>query len=128
MRILFLYPNINTRNGLHYPHGVGALAAVCAHAGHEPAVRLLERMPTRDQWLADLESVSPDLLVCGFGSNQWRYAAYLMDWTRRAGCPVLAGATVVGAAATSSTSTRPATTSQAPGWSAELSAVGTRVT
>jgi len=91
MRVLLVYPNIATRNGPHYPHGLGALAAVLAEGGHEPVVRLVEVMPTREEWLKDLAVVAPDFVACSFGSHQWRHARALLGWSRQAGHRVLAG-------------------------------------
>jgi radical SAM superfamily enzyme YgiQ (UPF0313 family) len=91
MRILFLYPNVGTRNGTHYPHGIGALAAAAASAGHEVAVRLPETVPTADAWRADLADWRPELLACGFSSHQWPIARALMQQARDAGVRVVAG-------------------------------------
>lgn len=91
MKILLVYPNIDTRNGLHYPHGLGSLAAVAERAGHEPVVRLVQAMPAQDAWVRELEAIDPDLTAFGFGSNQWWAARELMAWTRRTGRPVLSG-------------------------------------
>ena len=91
MRVLLVYPNVETRNGPHYPHGLGSLAGVLAEAGHEPVIRLFEHPPQRQSWLAELESIQPDLVACSFGSHQWPFARDLMAWSRQAGWPILAG-------------------------------------
>ncbi|NLH51112.1 MAG: radical SAM protein [Myxococcales bacterium] len=91
MRILLVVPNIATRNGLHYPHGLGALAAGLAAAGHEPVVSLPQEMLTRESWRLELRAAAPDWLACGFSSHQWPFARQLMAWAREAGVPVLAG-------------------------------------
>jgi len=91
MHILLTYPNIGTRNGPHYPHGVGSLAAAATAAGHKVHVRLLEQMPDREQWQAILDESQPDLHACSFGSHQWPYARELMTWTREDEIPTLAG-------------------------------------
>jgi len=91
MKILLVYPNIDTRNGLHYPHGLGSLAAAAARAGHEPVVRLVQNMPDRAAWSAEVTALDPGLVAFGFGSNQWAAARELMSWTRQTGRPVLAG-------------------------------------
>ncbi len=91
MRVLLVYPNIGTRNGLHYPHGVGALAAALADHGHEPLVRLVEKPPTKEEWWRELARLQPSLVAFSFGSHQWRHARRLMGWAREAGHPVLAG-------------------------------------
>jgi hypothetical protein len=92
MRILLVYPNVGTRNGPHYPHGLGALAAVAARAGHEVRTLLPTAMPDESSFLKTLSEWPPELAAFSFSSHQWKYARRLMGWTRRAGVPVLAGA------------------------------------
>jgi len=91
MRILLVYPNVGTRNGPHYPHGLGALAAVAARAGHEVRTLLPTAMPDESSFLKTLSEWPPELAAFSFSSHQWKYARRLMGWTRRAGVPVLAG-------------------------------------
>ncbi len=91
MRILLVYPNVGTHNGPHYPHGLGALAAVAARAGHEVHTLLPATMPAESSFLQTLRAWPPELAAFGFSSHQWKYARRLMSWARRAGVPVLAG-------------------------------------
>ena len=91
MHVLFVYPNIDTQNAVHYPHGIGALAAVLAAAGHEVSVRLIQEMPAEESWKQQLASLEPDLLACGFCSHQWSFARRLMTWAKEVGVAVVAG-------------------------------------
>lgn len=92
MRILFVYPNISTGNGLHYNHGIGALSATLKQAGHHAELITLEQEPEDREFLAGISRADPDLVAVSFGSHQWKQVRRLSDLVNRElNLPVLAG-------------------------------------
>lgn len=73
MKILFVYPNINTGNGPHYVHGLGSLISVCRQAGCETGLLYLDEELTN----AQLDEISlrekPNIVAFGFTTHQVPY-------------------------------------------------------
>jgi len=90
MKILFVYPNINTRNGLHYPHGIGALAAVSQENRHDPKVWIIDRAVDSTKIKTRLARENPDFVALGFSSHQFHYAREIAGIAKSEGFVTLA--------------------------------------
>lgn len=81
MRIMLLYPDIDTLTPIYYQLGVGSLAATLKAAGHEPR---FERVPqlNRQKLMAAIKEFDPQLI--GFSSVyvQWRYVRQMAAWIK----------------------------------------------
>lgn len=92
MKVLFVYPNVATGNGLHYQHGIGMLSASLRANGHETALLDLEELPEPGSFLEAVGAEKPGLVAFSFGSHQWshvrRFSSLVKD---ELGLPTLAG-------------------------------------
>ncbi|NLV25070.1 MAG: B12-binding domain-containing radical SAM protein [Deltaproteobacteria bacterium] len=86
MKILFFYPNSGSQLGFNY--GVAYLAAVLKEAGHEVVFRQLCEdlgpLPGKEELIAYVREVAPQIIGFSVVTNQWRYAAELAGWLREA--------------------------------------------
>ncbi|MFT6363927.1 MAG: radical SAM superfamily enzyme YgiQ (UPF0313 family), partial [Planctomycetota bacterium] len=84
MRILFVYPNLNTQMGFN--QGLAMISAFLKRAGHETRlVNLNENLPpvpTREQILADIREWKPAVLAASTLSQQYAEARDLVSWLR----------------------------------------------
>ncbi|MEM2914332.1 MAG: radical SAM protein, partial [Candidatus Bathyarchaeia archaeon] len=74
MKILFVYPNIRTRNGPHYQHGVGSLISVLKRAEHEVKLAYLQEFDDLKSLPELVKKFRPELACLSFGTNQWQIA------------------------------------------------------
>lgn len=81
MRVLLVYPDIDTHTPIYFQIGVGSLSAVLKADGHE--TRFL-RVPEldREQFLQDVREWEPDLI--GFSSVfvQWKFVKQMARWIK----------------------------------------------
>jgi radical SAM superfamily enzyme YgiQ (UPF0313 family) len=91
MKLLLVYPNINTGNGPHYPHGVGALAAACKSKGHDVAVWMVDHEVTSEKAAEVFRSHAPDWVGFSFSSHQWTYVTKLATVAKQCGLSTIAG-------------------------------------
>ena len=86
MKILFIFPNVNSQLGFHY--GISHLSAVLRQAGHQTELlQLCEEigpLPTESEFKAKLNEISPDVIGFSVVTNQWPYAKKLAFWAREA--------------------------------------------
>lgn len=84
MRILFVYPNLNTQMGFN--HGLAVISACLKADGHETRlVNLNENLPpvpTRDAVLADVLAWRPRIIAASCLSQQYEEARGLVEWLR----------------------------------------------
>ena len=84
MRILFVYPNLNTQMGFN--QGLAMISAFLKRAGHETRlVNLNENLPpvpTREQILAEIREWQPAVLAASTLSQQYAEARDLVAWLR----------------------------------------------
>ena len=84
MKVLFLYPNLNTQMGFN--HGLAMISAFLKAAGH--ATRLvnlnenLPPVPSRDQILSDVLAWRPAVIAASCLSQQYQEARCLVAWLR----------------------------------------------
>jgi len=74
MKVLFVYPNIKTRNGPHYQHGTGLLISVLKRANHEVKLAYLQDEKDLQALPEFIKSYQPNLVAISFGTNQWQIA------------------------------------------------------
>jgi len=84
MKVLFIYPNAGSQLGFNY--GVAHISAVLKKAGHEVKFWQmcddLGPLPTKEEFIASLIDLSPDVVGFSVVTNQWQYALELASWTR----------------------------------------------
>ncbi|HOD28063.1 MAG TPA: radical SAM protein [Syntrophales bacterium] len=94
MKVLFVYPNVGSQLGFNY--GVSSLSALLKAAGHEVAFRQmcedLGPLPSKDEFIAWLKDIDPDVIGFSVVTNQWPYARELAVWCREAtSAPLVCG-------------------------------------
>ena len=91
MKLVLLYPDINTIQFPHFQHGIAWLAAVVKKGGHQVELIYLDRERDDAELLAEVSGRSPDVIAFSSTTQQWlftrRYAAAL----RRLGKPIVIG-------------------------------------
>ncbi len=84
MRVLFVYPNLNTQMGFN--QGLAMISAFLKRAGHETRlVNLNENLPpvpTREQIFAEIREWNPGVLAASTLSQQYAEARELVTWLR----------------------------------------------
>jgi radical SAM superfamily enzyme YgiQ (UPF0313 family) len=84
MRVLFVYPNLNTQMGFN--QGLAMISAFLKRAGHETRlVNLNENLPpvpTREEILAEIRAWNPGVLAASTLSQQYAEARDLVAWLR----------------------------------------------
>lgn len=85
MRVLFVYPNLNTQMGFN--QGLAMISAFLKRAGHETRlVNLNENLPpvpTREEILAEIRAWNPGVLAASTLSQQYAEARDLVAWLRK---------------------------------------------
>jgi len=84
MRVLFVYPNLNTQMGFN--HGLAMISAFLKRAGHETRlVNLNENLPpvpTREEILRDILAWKPGVIAASCLSQQYGESLELVRWLR----------------------------------------------
>lgn len=84
MRVLFVYPNLNTQMGFN--HGLAMISACLKARGHETRlVNLNENLPpvpSRDEILRDVLQWKPRIVAASCLSQQYQEAQELVAWLR----------------------------------------------
>ncbi|MDE0897334.1 MAG: cobalamin-dependent protein, partial [Planctomycetota bacterium] len=85
MRVLFVYPNLNTQMGFN--QGLAMISSFLKRAGHETRlVNLNENLPpvpTREEILAEIRAWKPGVLAASTLSQQYAEARDLVAWLRK---------------------------------------------
>lgn len=91
MKLVLLYPDINTIQFPHFQHGIAWLAAVVKKGGHQVELIYLDRERDDAELAADVAGRTPDVVAFSSTTQQWlftrRYAAAL----RPLGKPMVIG-------------------------------------
>lgn len=74
MKIFFVYPNVKTKNGPHYQHGVGSLISALKQANHEVRLAYLQEESDLKSLSELVKKYQPNLAALSFGTNQWQIA------------------------------------------------------
>ncbi len=85
MRIHFIYTNIGTCNDPHYHSGIGQLSALARRQGWESGLSNYHRIPSREQFVADLRAADADLYAFSSTTIQWPIISEMAAWAREAG-------------------------------------------
>lgn len=84
MKILFIYPNVDSQPGFNY--GLAHMAAVLKEHGHQVELwhlcEALASLPGKEQFQAQVVSLQPDIIGFSVVTNQWAYARELAQWSR----------------------------------------------
>jgi anaerobic magnesium-protoporphyrin IX monomethyl ester cyclase len=75
VKILFIYPNIQTGEAPHFVNGVAALSAYIKERGHQAELLFLDHFPAKGELQQRIIDISPDLIGFSTGSNQWQFVA-----------------------------------------------------
>ena len=94
MKILFIYPNVDTQLGFNY--GVAHMSALLKEAGHDVTLlQLCEELaplPSQQEYIDHIEKEAPDLIGFSVVTNQWGYTRKLARWSRKAtNVPLICG-------------------------------------
>jgi radical SAM superfamily enzyme YgiQ (UPF0313 family) len=73
MKILFIYPDISTRNNRFMPYGIAALSAVLKKGGHETELLYIRDDVSNDEVWAHIASSNPGLVAFSVVTLQWRF-------------------------------------------------------
>lgn len=81
MRVLLVYPDIDTHTPIYFQIGVGSLSAVLKAEGHETRFLRVAELD-REQFLSDVRGWEPDLI--GFSSVfvQWKFVKQMARWLK----------------------------------------------
>lgn len=74
MKLLLIYPDINTIQFPHYQHGLAWISAVIKKAGHQLELLYLDRELEDDEFIARVAAHDPDLVAFSSTTQQWLYA------------------------------------------------------
>jgi radical SAM superfamily enzyme YgiQ (UPF0313 family) len=81
MKLILLYPDINTIQFPHFQHGIAWLSAVVKKGGHQVELIYLDRERDDDDLAAEVAAKSPDVIAFSATTQQWlftrRYAKAL---------------------------------------------------
>ncbi len=102
MKILFIYPNVNSQLGFNY--GVAQMSAILKKAGHQVTLwqfcEDLAPLPTQGQFKKDIVTGEFDIIGFSVVTTQWEYTAKLAKWIKEVvNTPLICGgihATVAG--------------------------------
>ena len=87
MKICFVYPDIDgtERYGARkFYHGLGYISAVLKRAGHETTLIYLQREPTAESFVSEVEAQSPDILAFSSTTHQHRFVERCAGWAKAA--------------------------------------------
>jgi len=92
VKVLFLYTDIGTYLGPHYPHGIGYLSAMLKPAGHRTALLWIEQDPGREALIEQVRGEQPDLIGLSMLTNQFHHLRRFAEWIHQdLGLPIIAG-------------------------------------
>ena len=74
MRLLLIYPDINTNQFPHFQHGLAWISAVAKQGGHQVELLYLDREWADEELIAEVKRRSPDLVAFSSTTQQWLYA------------------------------------------------------
>jgi anaerobic magnesium-protoporphyrin IX monomethyl ester cyclase len=87
MRVCFVYPDIGGvehYGTLKFYHGIGYLSSVLKQAGHETSLIYLQKEPTREAFLADIQARKPDLVAFSSTTHQHPFVEQCAAWLKAA--------------------------------------------
>ncbi len=91
MRVLFVYPNIDTHTPIYYYIGTGSLSAVLRQEGHQTWFLPVEEL-NKQAFLEAVGGFNPDLVAFSSVYIQWRYVKQLCRWIKEEfPRPIIAG-------------------------------------
>ena len=73
MKVLFIYHNIDTKNIMHFPYGIGILSAFLREHGHETDLLYIQDDVSDDALLSHIGLFDPDLVGFSTVTLQWQY-------------------------------------------------------
>ncbi len=85
MRVCFVYPDIagvEHYGAIKYYHGIGYLSSVLKQAGHETALIYLQQEPTRDEFIAQVQTIAPHVVAFSSTTHQHPFAEKCASWIK----------------------------------------------
>ncbi|MFX0136632.1 MAG: cobalamin-dependent protein, partial [Candidatus Hodarchaeota archaeon] len=79
MRVLFIYPNINTIYS-NWNYGIACLSAVLKRGGHETSLLNLTRL---NELPIKIKNFKFDMIAISSSSNQWPYSKQIAKYLKR---------------------------------------------
>ena len=83
MKILFVYPNIESGNHIHVQPGLAVLSAILKQDGHETGLIDLSYQMVREEFQEKVRLYDPDLVAFSATTHQWQFAQKYADWVKK---------------------------------------------
>ena len=74
MKVLLIYPDINTTQFYHYQHGLAWISAVLKKAGHEVGLLYLDRDLDDDEFVEQVRRLGPEVVAFSSTTQQFLFA------------------------------------------------------
>jgi len=78
MRLLLVYPDIDTIQFMHYQHGLAWISSVVKKGGHDVDLLYLHRQMPDEEFIEEIKKRDPDVIAFSSTTQQWihtkRYA------------------------------------------------------
>jgi len=92
MKVLLIYPDVNTIQFPHFQHGVASVSAVLKQGGHETSLLYLNRDLADDEFVSEVKKYNPDIVAFSSTSLQFSIARrYARVVKAGLGLPVVIG-------------------------------------
>jgi radical SAM superfamily enzyme YgiQ (UPF0313 family) len=92
MKVLLVYPDIQTLQFPHFQHGVASISATLKRAGHPTSLIYLSRELEDDSFIQEVQAYRPDLVAFSSTTMQYPFARrYGAAIKSRLGLPILIG-------------------------------------
>jgi len=92
MRVLFVYPNIESGNRIHVQPGLASLSATLKLEGHHTGLIDLSSAMPREEFQARVREFDPDLVGFSSTTHQWQFAQRYAGWVREVSrAPIVCG-------------------------------------
>lgn len=73
MKILFIYPDIDSGNYMHFHFGIGSISSVLKRAGYDTSLLYLKNEMDEEDFLEEVTGHFPDVIAFSTTTNQWKY-------------------------------------------------------
>jgi anaerobic magnesium-protoporphyrin IX monomethyl ester cyclase len=83
MKILFVYPNIESGSHIHVQPGLAMLSAILKQEGHQTSLIDLSYPMDREEFQSNVMEYNPDLVGFSSTTHQWQFAQRYAGWVRR---------------------------------------------
>lgn len=82
MKMLFIYPNINSGNIRHFHFGIASISAVLEKEGFNTSLMDISKEISKEEFLRQIDEYDPELIGFSVTTNQWQYAKLFCGWIK----------------------------------------------